>query len=78
MPELPTQLLSSFAMALPGSLQYCLTHKGIEVGALTKIDTHDRSDHLVEECLREACLLQVFMESLVKQSDVVIPSDSEQ
>lgn len=42
---------------------------------MAKIDLHDRSDHLIEERLREACFLQVFTESLVEQSDIVIPSN---
>lgn len=62
-------------MAISDFFQFRLTHKGVEVCALAKIDLHDRSNHLIEKCLREACFLQVFMESLVKQFDIVIPSN---
>lgn len=51
-----------------------LTYEAVDAGTLPVVDSHDRSDHLVNECLRKSGLLQGLIDGVVQHVKEVCSS----
>lgn len=59
---------------LLGNEEAPLTYEAVDAGTLPIVDSHDRSDHLVDECLRKSGLLQGLIDGVVQHVKEVRPS----